>query len=417
MVAAHQLHADHDICVFEAGAQIGGHTHTVDVEQAGKRYAVDTGFIVFNDWTYPNFIKLLDELAVPWQPSLMSFSVRCERSGLEYNGTSINTLFAQRRNLLRPSFYGMIADILRFNRDAPQVLAPQVLAPYAASIELGEYLDANGYSRAFVENYIMPMGAAIWSSSAADMRRFPMRFFVEFFSNHGFLNVDHRPVWRVIKGGSREYATRLTASFANKIRLRTAVAGIHRREDGVVIRLANGSVEAFDQVVIACHSDQALALLADPSVEEREILGAIRYQSNEVALHTDIRQLPRRKLAWAAWNYHLPLKPTGRATVTYNMNVLQSLDAPVPFLVTLNRTAEIDPQTILGYYTYDHPIFSTDAVAAQRRRAEISGVRRTYYCGAYWSYGFHEDGVNSGLAAAAALRQNIHAQPYLQRVG
>lgn len=413
MVAAHQLCRAHDVTVFEAGAHAGGHTHTVDVEHAGREYAVDTGFIVYNDWTYPNFVRLLDELAVPWQPSSMSFSVHCEQSGLEYNGTSINSLFAQRSNIARPSFLRMVADILRFNRRAPKLLESG-----DAVLSLSEYLHRERYSRYFIEHYIIPMGAAIWSSRPVDVLNFPARFFIEFFSNHGFLSVDNRPAWRVIRGGSREYVKRLTARYAAALRLNTPVASIQRRPDRVAVRLKNGGVDHFDQVFLACHSDQALQLLSDPSREEREILGAIPYQANEALLHTDVSLMPRRPLAWAAWNYHLPIEPSGRVTVTYNMNILQSLRAPTQFLLTLNRGERVDPGRILGRYVYHHPLFTAAAVAAQRRRAEINGVRRTYYCGAYWGYGFHEDGVNSALVSLEELRRRQrYEQPNFQRVG
>jgi predicted NAD/FAD-binding protein len=304
----------------------------------------------------------------------------------------------------------MVGDILRFNRNAPAVLR----APDRET--LGEYLEREHYSRYFIEHYIIPMGAAIWSSRPIDMLAFPARYFVEFFSNHGFLNVNHRPVWRVIKGGSHEYVKRLTAPFAARIRSSTPVASVQRRGQHVLVKPASGPVESFDAVFIACHSDQALRLLADPSREEREILGAITYQANEAVLHTDARLMPRRRLAWAAWNYHLPIKQYERVTVTYNMNILQGLEAPVDFLVTLNRSADIDPRCVLGRYTYEHPVYTQAAVAAQRRHAEINGVRRTYYCGAYWGYGFHEDGVRSALLALEAFGHR-HAQPYLQRVG
>jgi predicted NAD/FAD-binding protein len=413
MVAAYHLCRKHDITVFESGDYVGGHTHTVDVRLGERSYAVDTGFIVFNDWTYPKFIQLLDELEVPWQPSDMSFSVRCDKSGLEYNGTSLNALFAQRLNLLRPSFLRMVADILQFNRRAPLLLADG-----ADTLSLGEYLKREGFSRYFVDHYIIPMGAAIWSSRPADMLNFPVRFFVEFFSNHGFLSVDNRPTWRVVKGGSRAYIERLTAAFADRIRLNSPVVGIQRQQHKVAVRLKSGAVESFDQVFIACHSDQALKLLSDPSTEEREILGAIGYQANEALLHTDLTLMPKRRLAWAAWNYHLPAVRHDRVTVTYNMNILQRLEAPEQLLLSLNRTADVDPRTVLGSYLYHHPVYTTAAVAAQKRRHEINGTRRTYYCGAYWGYGFHEDGVKSALASLEEFhRRQVHAQPNLQRVG
>jgi uncharacterized protein len=415
MVAAHHLSRRHAVTVYESGAYVGGHTHTVDVQRGGRHYAIDTGFIVFNDWTYPNFVALMDELQVPWQPSDMSFSVRCERSGLEYNGTNLNSLFAQRSNIARPSFLRMVADIVRFNREAPALLLPG-----ASSVSLGDYLKRARYSRCFIEHYIIPMGAAIWSSRPVDMLAFPARFLVEFFSNHGFLSVNGRPTWRVIRGGSRQYIKALTAPYASRIRLNTPVASIARRATGgaarVHLRLKDGTVEQFDRVFLACHSDQALRLLSDPSQAELQVLGAIPYQENEALLHTDTRLMPRRRLAWAAWNYHLPREPLARVTVTYNMNILQSLPSREQFLLTLNRSEAVDPAQVIGRYVYHHPVYSAAAVAAQKRHAEINGVRSTYYCGAYWGYGFHEDGVNSALKSLQDFNRQ-HAQPYLQRVG
>ncbi len=300
MVTAYRLYRDHDITVFEANDYIGGHTHTVDVMLEGKRYAIDTGFIVFNDWTYPNFVKLLNELGVASQPSSMSFSVKCERMGLEYNGTSLNTLFAQRRNLLQPSFYRMITDILRFNREAPRLLAQD-----DNHIKLGEYLQAHGYSHQFIEHYIVPMGAAIWSADPTHVQEFPARYFVQFFHNHGMLSVDDRPLWQVIKNGSRCYTEKLTAPYRHRIRLSCPVVTLKRHRDYVSVRLHDGRTESFDHVFIACHSDQALRLLQDATPVEREVLGAIPYQENEAVLHTDVELLPKRRLAWAAWNYHI----------------------------------------------------------------------------------------------------------------
>ena len=411
MAAAYYLSRRHEVTVFEAGHYVGGHTHTVDVEHEGTRHAIDTGFIVFNDWTYPSFIALLDELKVPWQHSDMSFSVQNARTALEYNGTSLNALFAQRSNIVSPSFLKMVVDILRFNREAPKLLLGD-----SHRLSLGEYLRNEAYSSYFVENYIVPMGAAVWSTRPEEMFEFPARFFVEFFSNHGFLNVDNRPVWRVIQGGSREYVKRLTAPYADRIRLNTPVESIARRPGSVAVRLAGGTVEQFDAVFIACHSDQALKLLSDPSAAERSILGAIPYQENEAVLHTDVRVMPKRPLAWAAWNYHVPQTPSARVCLTYNMNILQSLPGKTQFMVSLNHP-DIDAGSVIDRYHYHHPVFTVAGVAAQKRRAEISGERGTYYCGAYWSYGFHEDGVKSALAALEEFRRRQYEQPYLQRVG
>ncbi len=408
-VAGWHLHREHDITVFEAGAHAGGHSHTHELEQAGRRYAVDTGFIVFNDWTYPNFIRLLGELGVASQPSAMSFSVRDEASGLEYNGTSLNTLFAQRSNLLRPSFLGMLRDILRFNREAPALLE----AP-GGELPLGEVLARGGYGRAFIERYIVPMGAAIWSTDPASMQRFPARFFVRFLHNHGMLSVNARPQWRVIRGGSARYVEQLTAPFRDRIRLRTPVESVRRLPGCVIVKARGRDAERFDALFLACHSDQALRLLADPSPAERAVLSAIPYQENEAVLHTDTRLLPRKRRAWAAWNYHVLREPGERVALTYNMNILQGLDAPEPYLVTLNRGDQIDPAKVIKRITYHHPQFTPAGVAAQARQAELNGPLNTYYCGAWWRHGFHEDGVVSALAALDHLRQR-HAQRPLYR--
>jgi predicted NAD/FAD-binding protein len=410
-VAAHHLHREHDIAVFEAGGHAGGHTHTHDIDLDGRRYAVDTGFIVFNDRTYPNFIGLLDELGVASQESSMSFSVRDEASGLEYNGTTLNTLFAQRRNLLRPSFLGMVREILRFNREAPALLEKA-----EAGLTLGAFLEQGGYGRRFVDHYLVPMGAAIWSTDPQRMLGFPARYFVRFLHNHGMLSIDDRPVWRTIRGGSREYVRRLTAHFAARIRLRTPVRGLRRFDSHVVVETDRGA-ERFDAAFLACHSDQALALLHDPTSPEREALGAIGYQENEAVLHTDTRLLPRTRLAWAAWNYHVPARPMARVALTYNMNILQRLQATQTFCVTLNRSEAIDPARVLKRIVYHHPLYTPAAVAAQGRQRELNGARRTYYCGAYWRFGFHEDGVVSALEALRHFREDQgHAKLPVRRV-
>ncbi len=392
LVAAHHLYRDHQLSVFEANDWIGGHTHTLDVEIAGQCYAIDTGFIVFNDWTYPHFIALLDQIGVASQPTTMSFSVSCPDIDLEYNGNNLNTLFAQRRNLLRPSFYRMISDIVRFNRQAPQLLGQQ------PELSLGDYLTREGYSRFFIEHYIIPMGAAIWSADPRYMLTMPAEYFIRFFKNHGLLSVNQRPQWRVIQGGSREYVRKLTAPWRDRIRVNCPVQQIRRLADQVELTLADGETAYFDQVIIAAHSDQALRMLADPSPAEREVLGSIAYQDNSVVLHTDTRVLPRRRLAWAAWNYHLQDKSLQQTmTVTYNMNILQGLHSPETFCVTLNHDSAIDPNRVLARLRYQHPLFTPAAVAAQARHADINGVQRTWYCGAYWGNGFHEDGVVSAL--------------------
>ena len=395
MLAAYLLAPEHDLTVFEANDYIGGHTNTIKTEMDGKPYAVDTGFIVYNDWTYPNFIKLMAKLGVESQASSMSFSVKCEKTGLEYNGTSLNSLFAQRVNFLRPSFYLMIRDILRFNRESVSILDTG-----NESVTLGEYLRENGYSKQFAEHYIIPMGSAIWSAAPEDMLKFPLYYFVRFFKNHGMLSVNERPQWRVIRGGSSRYVAALTQGFRDRIRLNSPVQAVRRFPDGVEVTPKNGKPEKFDKVIIAAHSDQALKMLADPSADEKKILGAMPYQENEAVLHTDASLLPKRRLAWASWNYHLLASKQARVSVTYNMNILQTLDSPRPFCVTLNRTPDIDPAKILRRITYHHPVYNAGSIEAQKHHALINGVNSTYFCGAYWGYGFHEDGVKSALEVA-----------------
>ena len=402
---AHHLHQHHDITVFEANSHVGGHTHTHDIEIFGKNYAIDTGFIVFNDRTYPQFIDLLDSLKVAWQPSQMSFSVRNETNGLEYNGTSLNSLFAQRRNLFKLKFYGMIRDILRFNKQSVALLNSD------DEIKLGDYLLNNGYKPAFINEYIVPMGAAIWSTDAAKMMDFPARFLVRFFHHHGMLTVNNRPQWRTISGGSARYVEKLSAAFSHKIRLNTPIVSVVRQDDCVKIKPKHGDEETFDYVFFACHSDEALKLLnANSTLLERDILGAIPYQENTVYLHHDISLLPKRKLAWAAWNYHVTAQPSNKVLVTYNMNILQNITSPQPILVTLNHTNFINPAKVIKRLKYTHPVFNIAGAAAQARHAEISGHNRTGYAGAYWRNGFHEDGVMSAQAALKHFEASQQAE-------
>lgn len=403
LTSAYLLNRKHEITLFEAGDRVGGHTHTVEVAADGQRHAVDTGFIVFNDWTYPNFIRLLSQIGVGFKPTQMSFSVTDPDSGLEYNGNNLNSLFAQRRNLLSPGFWGMLRDILRFNKQAQADLAEGRIT---ADITLDQYLKAGGYGERFILHYIVPMGAAIWSMSMADMLGFPLRGFVRFFKNHGLLSVNNRPQWCVIEGGSSAYIAPLTAAFNEKIRLNCPVTHVERDEDGVVIHSAAGS-ERFDKVVFACHSDQALALLAKPSAAEQSILGALPYADNEVVLHTDTRLLPSKKLAWASWNYRLGGAGHTRTAVTYNMNILQGIQSDTTFCVSLNQSAGIEPSRVLGRFTYAHPQYSLSAVAAQERWEELNGAQHSFYCGAYWANGFHEDGVVSALRVARSFGESL----------
>jgi predicted NAD/FAD-binding protein len=400
LVCAARLHARHEIEVFEQSDWIGGHTHTVDVEHERARYAVDTGFIVYNERNYPHFTALLSRLGVATQPTRMTFGFRSERTGLEYSGSSLDGLFAQRRNLVRPRFWGMLREILRFFQEARTLLATA-----GPERPLGEFLDEKRFARDFQDEHLLPMGAAIWSCPPDQMRAFPARSFARFFANHGLLSLRDRPQWRVVRGGSARYVEALVKPFRERIRLETPVKLVERDPDGVGLTLGDGGVERFDAVVFACHSDQALALLVDPDPLEKETLSAIRYQPNDVVLHTDASLLPDSPRARSAWNYHVPTDPRAAATVTYDMNFLQGLDAPVSFLVTLNSTEAIDPERILGRYRYDHPVFDEAALAAQDRQAGLGASRRTAYCGAYWGYGFHEDGVRSGLVAAEQVER------------
>ncbi|TDG11914.1 FAD-dependent oxidoreductase [Seongchinamella unica] len=398
LACAYYLHRDHEVHVYEREERIGGHTATVDVAMGGRRFAIDTGFIVFNDWTYPNFIALMDELGVSSKATEMSFSLSDRESGLEYAGSSLNTLFAQRSNLASPRFLGMLRDIVRFNRQAVADLEAGVLSP---DMSLGEYLQRGKYGRAFIDYYLVPMGAAIWSADVPVMLDFPLQFFVRFFRNHGLLSVRNRPQWRVIEGGSREYLKPLSDPFARNIHTNTVISAVRRGERGASIQFESGREEQFDAVVFACHSDQALALLADADPLEREILGAIPYQNNEVTLHTDTRLLPKLERAWSSWNYQR--RPdTERPTLTYNMNILQGLTAPETFCVTLNDRAAINPNKILGQFNYAHPVFTLPGIAAQERWSEINRDS-TWFCGAYWRNGFHEDGVHSALRVANGI--------------
>jgi predicted NAD/FAD-binding protein len=410
-VVAYRLRGEHEVTVFEACDYVGGHTHTVDVEHAGTRYAIDTGFIVFNDWTYPNFVRLLDELGVATQPTSMSFSVSCELDGLEYNGTSLTGLFADRRNLVRPKFYRLLADIVRFGRDARAYLATG-----DRSATLGEFLAQRRYSAELATHYVVPMTAAIWSAAPGSVLDMPAEFLLRFFLNHGMLSIDDRPQWRTIVGGSARYVDKLVAGHRARIRTGSPVLAVRRIGEEVWVYSRGSEPERFDAVFMACHSDQALKLLVDASALERDVLGTIRYGRNEAVLHTDERLLPRRRRAWASWNYRVAAGRDEAPLVTYHMNTLQRLRAPAEFCVTLNDGGRVAEKCVLGRFEYDHPIFDAAATAAQARHAEIDGLRRTYFCGAYWRNGFHEDGVVSALAALTHFNERVrHAELHLRR--
>lgn len=407
LTAAYLLNRKHDITVYESDSRIGGHTATIDVSHKGKDYSIDTGFIVFNDWTYPNFKQLLKQLKVDYQITDMGFSVCCEKTGLEYSGNNLNTLFAQRKNIFKLSHWQMIKDILRFNKEA---LIDIESGGIYQEMTLGQYLVEKNYSNTFVNKYLIPMGAAIWSASTRVMQDFPLQFFVRFFKNHGLLSVNDRPQWHVVKGGSRSYLQPLTQLFEKNIRVNSQVINIARINGKVEVSTAMDT-EQYDQVVLACHSDQALAMLSDASQTEFDVLSAIRYQQNDVVLHTDSSLLPKSQLTWSSWNYRIVDEPEtvneAPPVLTYDMNILQSIRSEDTFCVTLNKTDAIDPSKIIGKYNYAHPVFSTEAIKAQGRWDEINGVNNTWFCGAYWANGFHEDGVVSGLKVANKFGEEL----------
>ncbi len=391
-VCARLLSLEHEVHLFEAGSYLGGHTNTVQVAPFGATLHVDTGFMVFNHRTYPNFVQLLRLLGIPERDSDMSFSVRCERTGLEYQGSSLNGLFAQRSNLLRPAFYRMLGDILRFNRKSLELLKSD-----DDQLTIGEYLEREAYGRRFIEHYLIPMGAAIWSSRPRKFYEFPARFLVAFLHNHGLLQVRGRPVWKTIPGGARRYVEALVDPLGDRVHLDAPIEKVKAEEDMVWLKPAHGPQVAFDHVVLATHADQTLRMIEDPTVAEQDVLAAFPYQENECVLHTDSGLLPRRRRAWASWNYHISADDRQPVALTYDVNRLQGLGAPQPVCVTLNDGGKIRKEHILQKITYHHPVFTPGAIGAQRRHDEINGKRRLFFCGAYWGYGFHEDGVNSAL--------------------
>ncbi|OGT54143.1 MAG: dehydrogenase [Gammaproteobacteria bacterium RIFCSPHIGHO2_12_FULL_63_22] len=395
--AAWLLSRHHEVVLFEGQDRLGGHTHTHRVAQQGKEYSIDTGFIVFNPENYPLLTRMFDELGVESQPTTMGFSVHDGASGLEYNATNLNAMFCQRSNLLSPRFLRMVGEILRFYRECPALLDEAGDGP-----SLGDYLSSNGYSKMFVHDHLVPMACALWSSPSGRILDFPAKYLVRFMANHRMLQVQGRPGWRVVSGGSSSYIRALESTWKTQVRLGTAVRAIRRDGESVVLATTAGE-ETFDQVVLACHADDALALLSDASADEASVLGAMRFQDNDTMLHTDARVLPRRRAAWAAWNAYVPAEPQANCTVSYCMNLLQSIDSPDPFIVSLNRSHDIDPGKVLARMNYRHPVYDHASVAAQARRGDINGVRRTWFAGAYWGFGFHEDGLRSGVDVARAL--------------
>jgi predicted NAD/FAD-binding protein len=412
LYAARILHDRHDITLFEAADYPGGHSHTVDVRLDGPELAVDTGFIVFNERNYPLFSALLRDLGVASQPADMSFSMRCQRSGLEYSGSSLNSLYAQRRNLLRASFHRMLLDILRLNHKAGALMrSPE-------QVTLADFLAEHRLRGPVVEDYLLPMAGAIWSAEPRAILQFPARHFGRFFKNHGLLDLTGRPEWRTVSGGAREYVRALLDPFRDRMQLRTPVEWVRRLPDRVLLKAHGAPVRAFDHVVLACHSDQALRLLRDPTAAEQEILGAIPYQTNHAVLHTDDSLLPTCHRARAAWNYHRFPDESGGVTVTYNLTRLQRLPTRRQVLLTLNAESAIAPERIIRRLTYAHPVYNARSLAAQARWRELNGRNRTSYCGAYWGLGFHEDGLRSGLAVANAINgQHSDEQLHLRRVG
>ncbi len=396
-LAARLLETRHAVTVFEAEPRPGGHAHTVDVSLEGETFAVDTGFMVFNRRTYPNFWRLLELLEVPSRDSDMSFSVSCAQTGLEYQGSSLNGLFAQRRNMVRPKFLRMLADIARFNREGNAAAAA---GNFDSRETVGEFLERCRVGSWFVRQYLVPMAAAIWSSKPVAILDFPAAFMIGFFANHGLMQVRNRPQWRTIIGGSRKYVQTLLEPLQNCIRYACPVERVERTSNSVLVSSREHGTEIFDHVVFAAHSDDCLRMLADASDAEHDLLTAFPYQANECVLHTDERMLPRRRRAWASWNYHIPREQEQTASVTYDLSRLQGHQSPRPILLTLNATAEIDPARIIRQFTYRHPAFSLRSISAQQRINEISGQNQTHYCGAYWGYGFHEDGARSALAVA-----------------
>lgn len=402
LVAGYHLHKHHEIKLFEANNYIGGHTNTIDVELEGQNYAVDTGFIVFNDRTYPNFIQLMDELGVESQPTRMSFSVSCEKTGLEYRGADLGGLFAQRKNFFSPWYLRLLWDLLKFNR-----LGEKILSSDQPNQTVEEFFETNHFSSQFLEQYFYPMGAAIWSSSFKTFKTFPIKFIAEFYKNHGLLGVTDRPQWRVIRGGSKQYIGPLIQDWRQHIQVGNRVESIRRGSGFLAIKSSFGDYEVFDHVIFACHADQALKLLDDLATPtETEILSAFPYQENTAILHTQDSVLPKTKRAWACWNYYNPVNETDSATVTYNMNILQSIDAPKTFCVTLNDTGRIKAENIIKTISYSHPTFGINRKQMQDRHHELIGKNQTSFCGAYWGNGFHEDGVKSAFAVVDGIKNS-----------
>ncbi len=397
LTAAWYLAQEHEVEVFEAGDYLGGHTCTVPVERDHGRYAIDMGFIVFNDRTYPNYLKLLDELGLAGQPTSMGFAVSDQRNGLEYCGDGLGGVFARKRDWVSPAHWRFVREILRFNKEATALLDDP-----EGDMPLGEYLTRHGYSDRFRRDYVLAMGGAIWSCSLAQMEAFPARFFIRFFDHHGLLSLTNRPQWFVVPGGSNKYVSPLVERCPATFHVSTPVQSVTRHASHVTV-VANGAAREFDQVIFACHSDQILPMLQDPDARENSCLSQLGYQENEVVLHTDIRLLPRRERVWSSWNAMLMKQDTDRIQVTYNMNILQGIEAPETFCVTLNATDRIDPAKVIERRHFAHPLFTPDTEAARETLLAGNGSNRTWYAGAWCRNGFHEDGVVSALKVVAVL--------------
>lgn len=398
LVCAHLLSRKYDIEVLEANDYVGGHTNTEDVKRSDGEYHINTGFIVFNRENYPNFLKIIDSLGVGYQKSSMSFSVKCQATGLEYGFETLDGVFAQRKNIFSLSFWRMLYEIYKFRKTFDSLLEDSE----SEKCTVGEYFARQGFSQMFLDKFIIPFGAAIWSTDYAGMSDFPLRTFVQFFRNHGFLTNTGLLQWYTLKGGSRSYVPEIVKPFADRIHLNTPVKTVKRLSDSIEV-IAEGFKGKYDKVVIAAHSDQALKMLDSPTVLERDVLGAIGYQPNDVVLHVDDTLMPLHRQTWSSWNYCVPVDKSERCTVTYDMNILQSIKSKEEFLVSLNQNSGIAPESVIKKFVYDHPVYTGEAIAAQQRYSEINGTDRIYYAGAYWGYGFHEDGVKSALAACAAI--------------
>ncbi len=397
--AAWLLAEGNELTLFEANDYIGGHTNTVRVKEGQQSIPVDTGFIVFNQQNYPNLCRLFDRLQIPSRDSDMSFSVKCEASGLEYKGSSLRTLFTQKRNIFKPAFLRMLKDILTLHRRAPKHLANGL----DEAITVADYARQHGYSEYFMNNYLLPLGASLWSCPPAAFKHFPMRFVLEFLNNHGMLQINNRPVWKTVAGGANTYIKKLIPPFASRIFVKSPVKQVIRHDNRVTVRLISGKQEEFDEVIMACHADQSLRLIADPDEAEKHLLSAFNYQYNEAILHTDSTILPKQKPAWASWNYRIPTRHQGNTQVSYNMNMLQGIESTHTYCVSLNQADAIRTDRIIKKIGYHHPVFTPGRDAAQSQHEQLIRRKRISYCGAYWGYGFHEDGINSGLAVAAAF--------------